>query len=129
MVAAAASNAVRFLIVVCSVLYLVTKSCTALLATEVSASSFRVMGLSVSVVSARFSVMPSMAVEILFEPLLTGMPLMMTSASFPAVAVMPEVTPLASVLNVRMSFSDWSPLTVMDFTAAFSPVSREVSIR
>ncbi|MNT37345.1 hypothetical protein D3C72_1734800 [compost metagenome] len=59
----------------------------ALLATEGSLSSFSVIGLPASVLAVRFSVTPSMAVEILFVPLLTVMPLMSISASVAAVAV------------------------------------------
>mgnify|MGYP007005110064 CR=1 FL=1 len=101
----------------------------ALLATDVSDSSLSVIGLPASVFSVRFSVTPSMAVEMLFEPLLTVMPLMTTSASSALVAAMPEVVPSPAVLKLRMSLSDWSPVTVMFFTEACTPVSLAVSIR
>ena len=98
------------------------------MATETSASNSWI-GLSVGVVSVGFSVTPSMTLDTLFEPLLTVRPLMTSSASFALVWVMPLVVPSAAVLKPRMFLSDWSPVTVMFFTEACTPVSLAVSIR
>ncbi|KAG1435091.1 hypothetical protein G6F57_021286 [Rhizopus arrhizus] len=62
-----------------------TKSCTALLATDVSLCSFRVTVLPGSVLAVRFCVTPSIAVDMLLLLLLTVMPLISTSASVAAV--------------------------------------------